>query len=89
MKKSFIAVIFLAMCSCSFIKSNEAALSADQVQAVSCVLSAVAAGQPIEVIACGITDLGQIVALADAAKLTITPSPALAAVRAAQSDAKK
>ena len=78
-------IVCLALCSCAWLKTNDKALSADAIATVSCVVNAALAGQPVEEIGCGVSAVEDIVTILDASHVTPVASPALAAVRAAQS----
>ena len=81
-------IVCVAVCSCQWLKTNSKALSADALQTVSCVVTALLSGVPVELVACGALAIDDIVNIADSAHVTPVPSPGLAAVRVKQAALK-
>lgn len=74
--KNLIIILLITITSCAWLKANEVALGEDQLQLVGCVVASILAGNPIEGVACGVTDAEQIASIAEAAQVTPKDSPA-------------
>jgi hypothetical protein len=77
-------ILIASLSSCAWFKANSTALSADALSTVECVVSSALAGNPVELIGCGIAAVEDVVKLLDSAHVVPVPSPVLSRIRARQ-----